>query len=63
MTTDEPLAQPAQQRQAAHLQLDDPEARLAAFERQFGEYGGVNASIEVSTTFTGEMGGEWRSGC
>jgi hypothetical protein len=37
---------------AGHLQLADPEARLAAFERQFGEYGGVNASIEVSTTFT-----------
>lgn len=33
--------------------LADPEARLAAFERQFGEYGGVNASVEVSTTFTG----------
>ena len=60
MTTDEAAAhQQAQQRRPAHLQLSDPEARLAAFERQFGEYGGVNASIEVSTTFTGELYAAW----
>lgn len=64
MTTDEAAAQEVQPRRPAHLQLDDPEARLAAFERQFGEYGGVNASIEVSTTFTGARpavkSGVWR---
>jgi methionine-gamma-lyase len=31
---------------------DDPEHRLMAERHEFGEYGGVNCSIEVSTTFT-----------
>ncbi len=31
----------------------DPQASLAALRRQYGEHGGVNASIESSTTFTG----------
>ncbi|KAK9821713.1 hypothetical protein WJX81_001329 [Elliptochloris bilobata] len=30
----------------------DPQASLAALRRQYGEHGGVNASIESSTTFT-----------
>eukprot|EP00877_Chromochloris_zofingiensis_P010162 jgi/Chrzof1/539/Cz01g19150.t1 len=30
----------------------DPMQRLAECAREFGEYGGVNASVEVSTTFT-----------
>jgi hypothetical protein len=30
-----------------------PEQRLAIERKEFGEYGGVNASVEVSTTFTG----------
>jgi hypothetical protein len=34
--------------------LADPVARLAASRKEFGEYGGVNAAIECSTTFTGE---------
>ncbi|KAK2078488.1 hypothetical protein QBZ16_003328 [Prototheca wickerhamii] len=36
----------------AHLVLKDPHERLAAATREFGEYGGVNASIETSATFT-----------
>ncbi|KAI3426324.1 hypothetical protein D9Q98_008697 [Chlorella vulgaris] len=32
--------------------FNDPAARLAAAARTFGEFGGVNAGIEVSTTFT-----------
>ncbi len=31
----------------------EPQASLAAAKREFGEFGGVNASIESSTTFTG----------
>jgi hypothetical protein len=34
---------------------EDPVARLASGVREYGEYGGVNASIEVSTTFTGTV--------
>ncbi len=30
-----------------------PEQRLAIERKEFGEFGGVNASVEVSTTFTG----------
>lgn len=30
-------------------------ARLACANREFGEHGGVNPSIEISTTFTGEQ--------
>lgn len=37
--------------------LADPVARLAASRKEFGEYGGVNAAIECSTTFTGEEEG------
>lgn len=33
-----------------------PEQRLAIERKEFGEYGGVNASVEVSTTFTGANG-------
>lgn len=33
----------------------DPVARLAVASREYGEYGGVNPSIEISTTFTGEQ--------
>ena len=32
---------------------EDPVSRLAEHGREFGEFGGVNASIEMSTTFTG----------
>jgi hypothetical protein len=32
----------------------DPQERLANARKDFGEWGGVNASIEVSTTFTGK---------
>lgn len=31
----------------------EPQASLAAAKKEFGEFGGVNASIESSTTFTG----------
>lgn len=31
----------------------DPLDRLNAGKREFGEFGGVNASVEISTTFTG----------
>nr|BAU71133.1 methionine-gamma-lyase [Parachlorella kessleri] len=31
----------------------DPMERLAASKREFGEFGGVNAAVEVATTFTG----------
>lgn len=36
----------------------DPVERLALATREarFGEHGGVNPSIEVSTTFTGGLG-------
>lgn len=34
------------------LEEEDPAARLADSRREFGEWGGVNAGIEVSTTFT-----------
>lgn len=47
-----PSAQPQPELAAALLEAD-PEARLAAMQREFGEYGGVNASVETSTTFTG----------
>ena len=30
----------------------DPVERLAALRHEFGEHGGVNMSIEASTTFT-----------
>ncbi|PNH12499.1 Methionine gamma-lyase [Tetrabaena socialis] len=30
----------------------DPQDRLTAGRREFGEFGGVNASVEISTTFT-----------
>jgi hypothetical protein len=33
----------------------DPQERLANARKEFGEWGGVNASIEVSTTFTGNF--------
>lgn len=33
-------------------QPDDPVARMAAARHEFGEHGGVNLSIEASTTFT-----------
>eukprot|EP00775_Hariotina_reticulata_P012376 gene12376-12510_t len=32
--------------------MEDPVARLACIQREFGEYGGVNPSIEISTTFS-----------
>jgi methionine-gamma-lyase len=34
--------------------MADPVERLANANREYGEYGGVNPSIEISTTFTGE---------
>jgi hypothetical protein len=34
--------------------MADPVERLATANREYGEYGGVNPSIEISTTFTGE---------
>eukprot|EP00887_Chlorella_sp_A99_P007420 scaffold2.g7420.t1 len=37
---------------AAARRPADPAERLARSQREFGEYGGVNASIECSTTFT-----------
>ena len=30
--------------------------RLAVSKREFGEFGGVNAAVEVATTFTGAWG-------
>ena len=33
----------------------DPQSSLASLRRQYGEHGGVNASIESSTTFTGAL--------
>jgi hypothetical protein len=36
--------------------MADPVERLAIANREYGEYGGVNPSIEISTTFTGERG-------
>eukprot|EP00882_Tetradesmus_deserticola_P003026 GHRQ01003212.1.p1 GENE.GHRQ01003212.1~~GHRQ01003212.1.p1 ORF type:complete len:550 (+),score=169.10 GHRQ01003212.1:365-2014(+) len=32
--------------------MSDPVERLASANREYGEYGGVNPSIEISTTFT-----------
>jgi hypothetical protein len=34
--------------------MADPVERLATANREYGEYGGVNPSVEISTTFTGE---------
>ena len=31
---------------------EDPTERLASLRHEFGEHGGVNMSIEASTTFT-----------
>ena len=36
----------------AKVSLTDPVERLAALRHEFGEHGGVNMSIEASTTFT-----------
>jgi methionine-gamma-lyase len=36
----------------SEIQLTDPVERLAALRHEFGEHGGVNMSIEASTTFT-----------
>ena len=36
----------------AHNEHFEPAASLASARREFGEFGGVNASIESSTTFT-----------
>ena len=36
----------------AHHDGFEPAASLASCRREFGEYGGVNASVESSTTFT-----------
>lgn len=37
---------------AQHPSLGDPVERLATLRHEFGEHGGVNMSIEASTTFT-----------
>lgn len=37
----------------ADTHVKDPVARIALAHREFGEHGGVNPSIEISTTFTG----------
>jgi len=36
--------------------MEDPVARLACIQREFGEHGGVNPSVEISTTFSGVYG-------
>jgi hypothetical protein len=36
----------------AHHESFEPAGSLALCRREFGEYGGVNASVESSTTFT-----------
>ena len=36
----------------ARVEHFEPAASLASARREFGEFGGVNASIESSTTFT-----------
>jgi len=38
-----------------HQQLADPEERLAAMTKEFGEFGGVNGSVEVSAVFRGAV--------
>ncbi len=37
------------------MTAEDPAERLAVARREFGEWGGVNSSTEISTTFTGEI--------
>ena len=38
----------------SHPPPSDPVERLALSKKEFGEWGGVNAAIEASTTFTGK---------
>lgn len=42
------------------MTAEDPAERLAVSRREFGEWGGVNSSTEISTTFTGAFKGTYR---
>lgn len=49
---DDPAVDPAHDPVARRAAAGDPVARLAATRHEFGEHGGVNLSIETSSTFT-----------
>ncbi len=42
----------ASNEQSSNSMPSDPVERLAELRHEFGEHGGVNMSIEASTTFT-----------